>query len=468
MRASVAAEKAGIPSVSLVCSGFERQALATGRGLGIDNLPLAVLNGHVDSVTSEEMISRFLAQTVPEILRGLTVESLESDAQHGEPSALDIVGCGSIDHINDLFARKGWSDGSPIVPPTKDRVDDFIAESGNDPWRVIGQARPSSRDMTVWSVAVNAVMAGVRAEHFPVLLAIAEVLADPTYGVEHSGNTTGADALIVVSGPSTAELGFNSGAGALRDGTPANTTIGRWLRLYQRNVCGFTISEHDKATFGNSARVVLAEDHETLREIRDHGWFPLSADFGFDANDDTVTIVRVNGGTIVGSVFGSTAEQIIAYLADGLARLSGWELTHNYGLGSGQFQPLLVVSPLLARTFVRSGWSKDDVRSALFEQARIPAWRYESYIGIWSNLTTGQPTLTELAAAGHVPEAFAVSTDPNRLVPIVFEPSKFRIAVAGDPNRANAYVMSNDGPHGMWTSKRIDRSRSDDLVCRVE
>ena len=38
MRAAIAAESAGIPSVSIVCDGFVGQASATGRGLGYDGL----------------------------------------------------------------------------------------------------------------------------------------------------------------------------------------------------------------------------------------------------------------------------------------------------------------------------------------------------------------------------------------------------------------------------------------------
>ena len=56
MRASVVAEAAGVPSVSLVCEGFERQASATGRGVGFDALPLGVLRGHVDAQSYDEMI----------------------------------------------------------------------------------------------------------------------------------------------------------------------------------------------------------------------------------------------------------------------------------------------------------------------------------------------------------------------------------------------------------------------------
>ena len=54
----------------------------------------------------------------------------------------------------------------------------------------------------------------------------------------------------------------------------------------------------------------------------------------------------------------------------------------------------------------------------------------------------------------------------DRLVPIVTEPSKFVIAVAGDPSRTNAYVFSNDGPHGDYTAKRIRPNSRNRLELR--
>jgi hypothetical protein len=464
LRAAVTAERAGVPSVSLVCDGFERQALATGRGLGFDGMRLALLRGHVDSQSSEDMLASFVSHTIEQVIDGLT-RSLDDDgATADEPASLDIVATGTIDEINEFFLAREWSDGLPIIPPTRERVEAFLVPSGHDPWKSLGTVRPSGRDITVWSIAVNAVMAGCRPEYMPVLIALAEVIADPAYGVEHSGNTTGADALIVLNGSIAADLGFNSGQGVLREGAQANTSVGRWLRLYLRNVCGFTASEHDKGTFGNSMRMVLAEHEETLADIN---WPPLSADFGYASGDDVATVARMNSGLIVGSVFGSTPDEIVAYIADGLARVSGWDLTHVYGLGQGQHRPLLILSPILARTFARHGWSKADVQRAMFEHARIPASKFEKLIGEWSNLTAGRRRLLDLACEGLVPSVFAESDDPDRLVPIVTEPSKIMIAVAGDPNRTNAYVMSHDGPHGDWTAKRIDRSFSNDLVCRI-
>ena len=390
MRAAIAAESAGIPSVSIVCEGFSGQALATARGHGYPRLELAVIDGHVDAISTDELTKIFIEETVNQVIDGLVATRLADTDAHTterEPAALDIVLSGPLDEIQRHFVDRGWTDGHPIVPPTIDRVERFLDGSGHDPWKSLGIATSSGRDMTVWSIAVNAVMAGCRPEHLPVLISLTEILADPDYGAEHSGNTTGADALAIVSGPNTASLGFNHGAGALREGAHANTSVGRWLRLYLRNVLGFTGDAHDKATFGNSTRVVLAEDHACLLEL---GWSTLSQDLGASPGEDAVTLARLNSGTIVGSVFGSTPEEMLPYLGNGIARTAAWDLTHLHGLGHDQFQPLLVLSPILARSFARAGWSKSDVQRGLFEHARIPALTLEQMIGEWTNLTAGR------------------------------------------------------------------------------
>ena len=462
-----------MPSVSVVCESFDGQAVATARGHGFDALPVALTVGHVDAQSAAEMEANFVAHTVDAVIAGLTggtaTNSTNGTASHSgpihsdpalddpapdDPAPDDIVASGSIDDVNEIFANRGWSDGLPIVPPTRDRVEAFLAGTGLDPQQSLGLARTTGRKMTVWSVATNAVMAGCEPRHLPVLLAAARILANPHYGAEHSGNTTGADALMILDGPQAAELGFNSGVGALRDGVRANTSVGRWLRLYQRNVFGFTAAEHDKSTFGNTFRVVLCEDAAALADI---GWEPVSAEFGFGPHDDVLTMARFNSGAIVGSVFGSTPDEIVPYLADGLARVTGWDLGHLYGLGHLHYRPLLVLSPILARTCAAAGWTKTRLAEALFEHARIPAWRFEKLIGEWTNLTAGRPRLTDVVAAGDLPPQFATSNDPDRLVPIVSEPSKFVIAVAGDANRTNAYVFSHDGPHGDYTAAALEQ-----------
>jgi hypothetical protein len=93
-------------------------------------------------------------------------------------------------------------------------------------------------------------------------------MADPFYGVEHSGNTPGSETLIILNGPIIKDLNFNYTQGVLRDGFMPNTSVGRFWRLALRNIAGFLLHKTDKATFGNTFRVVLAENEDALAEDR--------------------------------------------------------------------------------------------------------------------------------------------------------------------------------------------------------
>ena len=66
----------------------------------------------------------------------------------------------------------------------------------------------------------------------------------------------------------------------MRDGFMANTSVGRFWRLYLRNIAGFLPHKNDKATFGNTWRVVLAENEDVLEKI---GWEPNSVGHGLRA-----------------------------------------------------------------------------------------------------------------------------------------------------------------------------------------
>ena len=99
--------------------------------------------------------------------------------------------------------------------------------------------------------------------------------------------------------------------------------------------------------------------------------------------------------------------------------------------------------------------SKDGLRTALYEHARLPAVKLERYIGHWTNLLPGGPSLGQLEADGTAAPHFAENDDPQRLVPIVENPEDILITVSGDPLRSNAYVFASNGMHGFPTSKKI-------------
>ncbi|MDP6517826.1 MAG: UGSC family (seleno)protein, partial [Alphaproteobacteria bacterium] len=64
LRVSAVAEQAGVPSASLVCEGFVGQAGTTAAGLGMPNLPLARVAGHVDAQSAEELHRNVLDETL--------------------------------------------------------------------------------------------------------------------------------------------------------------------------------------------------------------------------------------------------------------------------------------------------------------------------------------------------------------------------------------------------------------------
>lgn len=451
MRVSAVVERAGVPTVSLVSQGFVGLAKTSSLGMGMPDLGIAMVPGHPDVQTDDELERNVMSVTLEHVINCLT--TLEQGmAVIVEPGPRDVVFEGTIDEVNRYFYENLWTDGVPIMPPTLGRIEAFLAFTDRDPNEVLGVMLPENRAATIWSIAVNGVMAGCRPEYMPVLVALVEAMVDPSYGVEHSGNTPGSETQIVINGPLIKELGFNYEQGAMRDGFQANTSIGRFWRLYLSNVTGFQRHQNDKSTFGGTWRVVLAENEDTLAEI---GWPGLCADLGLVNGENGIFIARYTGGKVIASVYGKSAEECLPYLADAVKNMAGWELIFTLGVASGTYKPLLVMSPIIAKTIARSGFSKADVQKYLFEHTRIPARQFENYLGGYTNFVPGRRKLFDLVNLGKAPKIFGASRDPERLVPIVFRAEDIMIAVGGDPLRTNCYVFCQNGYIGSPTAKPV-------------
>jgi len=424
-------------------------AAASSIGLGMPNLPVARVIGH-PGVQSKEMLERNVLEVTLEGVIDNLLKAPKAAGTGDEPGARDVVVKGGFQEINDYFYDHGLSDGLPIVPPTREKVEQFLRHTGRDPGESLGALLPDSRAATIWSIAVNGVMAGCRPEYMPVLVALIEAMADPAYGVEHSGNTPGGETLIIVNGPVIQQLGFNYTQGVMRDGFRPNTSIGRFWRLYLRNVAGFLPHRNDKATFGNTWRVVVAENEDVLKKI---GWEPNSADFGFAPGSSTVTIARYTGGNHISSVSGATPEAMMPYLYDAVIRQYSWQLMFTVGQGMGTLRPLMLLSPIIAETIAGWGWSRADLKRQLFEHARIPAHEFERILRDWTQKPTWN--LAEEARAGRIPKVFHDSDDPNRKVPLVWKPEDYMLAVTGDLTRNSVYVFAHNGVLGYPVAKRI-------------
>ena len=449
LRASAVCEQAGVPSSSLVCEGFRLQAAAASVGLGMPNIAVALVPGHTNVQTKEELRRNILEVTVNQVIENLTRVPAAATKQD-EPLARDIVYRGGFDAVNQFFYEKEWGDGLPIVPPTRQKIDAFLRFTDFDADESLGTLLPDSRAATIWSIAVNGVMAGCRPEYMPLLVALVEAMADSGYGIEHSGNTPGSETLIILNGPIIKELGFNYTQGVMRDGFLPNTSIGRFWRLYLRNVAGFVLHKNDKATFGNTWRVVVAENEDVLARI---GWPSIGVDMGCAPGQNAVTISRYSGGNVIVSVSGGVREHMLPYLADAVVRQISWQLMFVVAQGLGKLRPLVLLTPILAETMAKAGLSKSDVKQYLFDHARLPASQFQRILRDW----TLKP-VWDLAAQvrlGKIPKVYHESDDPERLVPLVWEPDHYMIAVTGDPLRNSAYVFAHNGLRGFPVSKSV-------------
>src|SRR5262245_65774452 len=120
-------------------------------GLAYPNLALATVPGHVDVQTVEELRANVLGTTVDHVVRNLTGEIAAVQAAT-DPEPEDIVFEGSFEEVNRLFLENGWSDGLPIVPPTKAKSAAFLAFTDLPPHPAIGTLLPDTRPATGWDV----------------------------------------------------------------------------------------------------------------------------------------------------------------------------------------------------------------------------------------------------------------------------------------------------------------------------
>ena len=264
--------------------------------------------------------------------------------------------CDNVFALQEYFFENGWTDGLPVVPPTPERVSEFLEAAGGEPNETIGLVPTRQRRITVEKCAINAVMAGCRPEYFPVVVAVLKAMLHPVYNFHGSITSTGGSAqLVVVNGPIREQLGLNSGVNLFGPGNRANATIGRAVRLILINVCGAVPGVLDKATHGHGGKysMVIAEDEETSP------WPPLHVDRGFSADTSTVTVFAAEAPHNIQDHKSTTGEGILSSIAMEMASAGSWS----------DGESAIVVAPEHARLLRRDGWSREAVSNCLYLRA---------------------------------------------------------------------------------------------------
>jgi len=349
-------------------------------------------------------------------------------------NGLDTVQ-GAVDTIEQYFDN-GWTDGLPIVPPTEELVGRMLEASGRDPMDVLGIIPPRLGVATVEAVATNAAMVGCRPEYMPVVIAAVETLVDEACDLRGLQATSDPAApMVIVSGPVVQHIGINHGVGLFGHGSRSNATIGRALRLVMVNLGGGHPDSGDKSTLGSPAKYSYCIGVDV-----DTPWAPVHTEAGFDTQDSCVTVyasVAPRGNNPAGS---GSMEFALWILADSMSNLN-----HNIIAGG---KAVVVISPLIAHKLSEEGWTKAEVKSYLFERARVPVERVRRY----KQLRYGRAP--EDADPYDWPKWLNVD-EPGVTVPVVRTPENIMVLVAGDPGRSrSAYCPAR--PYNRPVTRRVE------------
>lgn len=349
-----------------------------------------------------------------------------------------------FDDANELFHRNGWTDGLPIVPPTPERVERFLEAAGLKAEDQIGFYEERRLPITADKLAINAVMAGCLPEYFPVVVAIVDAMLEPGFMLHVANSSTGSFTLgYIVNGPIRHELGMNCHGNMLGPGNRANSSIGRAIRLIQLNVmnsipgAGAPDPGHgrpvlDRSMMGQPAKYAgyhIVENEEAFPLLK-----PVHVELGYKREDSTVTLLFLAGYQWICAHAEQTPEAWIDTMA-------------HYAIGAGKLQSdgysALLLPPENAHLFVNAGWTKADIREALYERTRRSvAWVKENG---WK--VQMQRQRLELVEPGDEERYMAMAGSAA--------PEDFFIVVCGGPAGSWPYYLYGAGGAAKAVTRRI-------------
>ena len=288
----------------------------------------------------EQLIARFDDKLLSS--RNIQLADLEDDAE----------GC----------YERGWSDGLPVIPPTRVRVIRMLKGTDRSPGEIIGNIPPDNAPCTIEKVAINAVLAGCKPEYFPIVLASVQAALQDKFCMHGLLCTTYfSGPVMIVNGPVVQQVGLNNGINALGQGSRANATIGRALQLLIRNVGGGVPGGIDRAVMGNPGKYTFcfAEDES------DADWSTLAQDRGFERSESVINLFAGEGLQPIVDQKSRDPNSLARNMAASLRAVVNTKL---YGVADA----VLVVCPEHRRVFREGGWNKDDLKNALYDNLMTP------------------------------------------------------------------------------------------------
>jgi hypothetical protein len=383
-------ERHGVPAVGYTAAIFDEDAHFSAKTFGVPEACPVIVPECFSNKTPEE-IYQMVDDAMPTVIEMLTTDRVVMDelpqfskmVLESRPE-LEYEGTDLLDASDQMqfaFIRNGWSDGMPLVPPTRKKVQAMIDASGREGDEVVGDFAPGFGIGTVEKIAANAVMAGCRPEAMPVIMAMMECILDPSIGLRTWAMSTGPQApLVMVSGPIADEIGMNRGVCALGPGSisQVNVSIGRALRLIMMNVGLSYPGITDMDTIGTPMKfsACVAENEERTP------WEPWRVQQGYSLEDSTVTVNVPYGMTEFFDFENHDPELLIETWstltshACGTPSAGAWLIKKNAPLEAGYpfhgtFSNVLLMAPDHAEKFANAGWGPTDIAEAIHRKTKL-------------------------------------------------------------------------------------------------
>ena len=440
-------EKAGVPTATILSEGFQDDAFASAKAFGMGDIKFTVVPQVYNNITVEETV----AQTDPAVSELIRLLTTPLDGYDMEESAIDQHESQShsfegddqfdaLDMFNESFLANDWGDGFPMIPPTEERVEEMLRGTTLNPDDLVCLLPPGTGYATVRKIAINAVMAGAKPEHLPVIIAGTKAIAmiDPQDARGFLMSTSAHAPLFMVNGPIAKELGINSGRATLGPGRQSrvNIVIGRALILTLKNVGHWYPGHLDMDTIGTARKfpALLAENEA------DSPWEPFHVEKGFRRDSNTVTVFSTRAELDVGDQGNNTGDGLLRTIAY-KCTATGGEYIANLA-GEYDDKPrggaLILMAPGHAKPIAADGYSKRAAKSFLHQHAKKPARELINDFNVPEKVRFAWRWLYELSPM----EAEKV------LLHVQESPDRFNIVCVGADDRAKDLVF-NSGTYGM-------------------
>jgi hypothetical protein len=355
----------------MVCgTGFVSLGKKYANALGFEALPIIEVTDEVGHVSPEELsdIAKQIATQIPGLIEGYRKNAF-SAAMSGsaEPNELVIDGDSDIDSkaLSDLFIDRGWSDGLPIISPTRERVEAMLKGARLQGDEILGVLPPRGGKATARKVAICAVMAGCDPVEFPIVVAAVYAISMPSfhfYSVQSTANAR--SPLIMVNGPIGKEAGLSNGHDLTPRGWKANISIARALRLVSITMAGI------KGVVANHTSGYLGRFVDCIRENEEENpWQPYHVEIGYPKEASVVTVFPAGPGSVVDDRGSTSPQSLLTTFAMTVAS-SG-----NRSIWSPAEQ-LFLFAPTHAAYLASQDFSKADVKDFLYEVARVPLHQF--------------------------------------------------------------------------------------------